>query len=247
MKHLSRLLSTLLVLNATASIAAPTSVPASGIASPQNKQITSTFDLRTTQVEVKGQDAVFSHTLQGDSGKVKPAPIGKLEGSSVAAYVWPTTLDSATVGFDAAQGILALAVTAHPDFDDTPLYDENGDGNKDNDGNEWHSHWVVLVEDETCGGKGALKVKDIPPGAQTMLPKTAPGLPILIDSPGYKPTLVGKIIEVSTPVGTNEFRYDGVTANLKVNDHGKAPLLCVVKVHDVASGDLSLPGKLIKK
>lgn len=245
MKH-SLLLSALLVLVSTGVGAAqPEATPS--IASPKNKQITSTFDLRTTQVEVKGRDAIFSHTLEGESGKVKPVAIGKLEGSGVAAYVWPTTLDSATVGFDAAQGILALAVTAHPDFDDTPLYDENGDGNKDNDGNEWHSHWVVLVEDEACGGKGALKVKDIPPETQATLPKTAPGLPILIDSPGYAPELVGKIIKVNAPVGANEFRYDGVTANLKVNDQGKAPLLCVVKVHDVASGDLSLPGKLIKK
>lgn len=36
--------------------------------------------------------------------------------------------DASTVGFDADAGILALAVTAHPDFDNTPLFDENGDG-----------------------------------------------------------------------------------------------------------------------
>jgi hypothetical protein len=40
-------------------------------------------------------------------------------------------------------GILALAVTAHPDFDDTPLFDENADGDPANDGKSWHSHWVV--------------------------------------------------------------------------------------------------------
>ena len=37
-------------------------------------------------------------------------------------------LDAGAVGFDRGAGILALAVTAHPDFDDTPLFDENGDG-----------------------------------------------------------------------------------------------------------------------
>ena len=35
---------------------------------------------------------------------------------------------------------LALAATSHPDFDDTPLEDEDGDGNPGNDGAKWHSH-----------------------------------------------------------------------------------------------------------
>ena len=38
--------------------------------------------------------------------------------------------------------------------------------------------------------------------------------------------------------------YDGVTSALRVNQNVHAPLLCVVDVFDVASGDLSLPGKL---
>ncbi len=46
----------------------------------------------------------------------------------------PTTLDSSVIGFDGKKGIVALALTAHPDFDDTPLYDENNDGNLANDG-----------------------------------------------------------------------------------------------------------------
>ena len=37
--------------------------------------------------------------------------------------------------------------------------------------------------------------------------------------------------------------YDGVTAGLRVNADLHAPLLCVVDVFDVASGDLSLPGR----
>lgn len=45
----------------------------------------------------------------------------------------------------------AFALTAHPDFDDTPLFDENGDGNLKNHGNEWHSHWVVLQAEAACG------------------------------------------------------------------------------------------------
>ena len=37
--------------------------------------------------------------------------------------------------------------------------------------------------------------------------------------------------------------FDGVTAGLQVNASAHQPLLCVVNVFDVASGDLSLPGK----
>jgi hypothetical protein len=37
--------------------------------------------------------------------------------------------------------------------------------------------------------------------------------------------------------------FDGVTAGLRVNADVHAPLLCVADVFDVASGDLSLPGK----
>ena len=86
-------------------------------------------------------------------------------------------------GFEHGAGTLALAVTAHPDFDDTPLYDENRDGQRGNDGNLWHSHWVVLKPTEACG-KDALAVVDIPEGTKPRLPKTWPGLPILLAT-GY--------------------------------------------------------------
>jgi hypothetical protein len=38
--------------------------------------------------------------------------------------------------------------------------------------------------------------------------------------------------------------YDGVTAALRVNADVHAPLLCVTDVFDIASGDLSLPGRV---
>jgi hypothetical protein len=37
-----------------------------------------------------------------------------------------------------------------------------------------------------------------------------------------------------------------VTAGLRVNANVHAPLICVADVFDVASGDLSLPGKIGK-
>jgi hypothetical protein len=38
--------------------------------------------------------------------------------------------------------------------------------------------------------------------------------------------------------------FDGVTAGLRVNANLHAPLLCVEDVFKVASGNLSLPGKV---
>ena len=148
-------------------------------------------------------------------------------------------MDPSVVGFDAKSGILAFAVTSHPDFDDTPLFPAPLGA--------WHSHWVVLSPDDACG-KGALKVVDIPQGSKPKLPKTWPGLPILIDSPGWVPQFKGGTVEVRVPfddIGVvNAAGFDGVTAALRVNASVHSPLLCVADVFKIASGDLSLPGKV---
>ena len=218
-----------------------------GIAGKPAPAVKAPFDIVATTITTEGNTAVFHMHVSARAGKNKPTKTGKLAGSNVFSYVWPTSIDSAVAGFEAKSGILAFAVTSHPDFDDTPLFDENGDGNTKNDGNVWHSHWVVLQTDEACG-KGALKVVDIPEGATPRLPKTWPGLPLLIDSPGWSPTFKGNSVEVRVPfddigvVGAASF--DGVTAALRVNADMHNPLLCVVDVFKVASGDLSLPGKV---
>ena len=203
------------------------------------------FDILHTKITTQGTHLVFQQQVRGTVGKSVPEAHGKLSGADVYSYVWPTKLNSSLVGFEADQGILALALTVHPDFDDTPLYDEDNDGNKANDGDKWHSHWVVLVPDESCG-PGALKVRDIPKGQKPTMPKTWPGLPIFIDSPGYDFSMENSEVLVRVPlkdVGFSEaFNYDGVTAALRVNQQVHAPLLCVANVFDVASGNLSLPG-----
>lgn len=205
------------------------------------------FDVIHAKITTKAKVLTFHMGVSGKAGKSRPAPVGKLASSKVFAYVWPTSIDASAVGFEPKAGILAMAVTAHPDFDDTPLFDENGDGDLSNDGNVWHSHWVVLGKDDACG-KGALKVLDIPKGAKPRLPKTWPGLPILIDSPGWHPTFKGDTVEVRVPLAdigaVKGANYDGVTAGLRVNANIHAPLLCVTDVFDVASGNLSLPGKV---
>lgn len=203
------------------------------------------FDIRRAAAETDGRLATFLIEVAGEAGASKPAPVGRLEGAAVDAYVWPTGLDPAAVGFARDSGILALAVTAHPDFDDTPLFDENADGDPANDGASWHSHWVVLAKDEACGA--GLKVRDVAPG-QDVLPKTAPGLPIALDSPGVSPLLAGSTVRITMPVeGAEGTSFDAVTARLQVHAEGKTPLLCVTGTYKVASGDLSLPGVIVAK
>ncbi len=81
------------------------------------------FDILAAHVHSKGRTVTFHMTTNGVAGAEKPAATGALGGASVLSYVWPTSLDPSAVGFEGETGILALAVTSHPDFDDTPLYD----------------------------------------------------------------------------------------------------------------------------
>lgn len=201
--------------------------------------VQASFDIVETTIVTKGDTAVFSTRVRGEAGKDKPDATGRFEGSSVYAYVWPTSLDSGEIGFDQKQGIVALAVTFHPDFDDAAYGGRNR--------HIWHPHWVVLAEDKACGG--GLKVIDIPEGAKPRVPKTWPGVPLLIDSPDYPTGFKGDSVDVEIPLsligGIKDASFDGVTAGLKVNGNLHAPLLCVSNVFKVASGNLSLPGKVV--
>ena len=244
----SALLGSLLVsLTLAASAFAHDKPHAGGVTTAPARAVKAPFDIVHTKVTTEGNVAVFHMAVSGQAGKNRPSKSGKLAGSTVFSYVWPTSLDPAVVGFEPKAGILAFAVTSHPDFDDTPLFDENGDGNLANDGDLWHSHWVVLQPDAACG-PDALKVVDIPAGAKPRVPKTWPGLPILIDSPGWTPTFRKDSVEVRVPfddIGAVEAgTFDGVTAALRVNASVHSPLLCVSDVFKVASGNLSLPGKV---
>ncbi len=207
------------------------------------------FDILAAHVHRTGRTVTFHMTTNGVAGADKPEPTGKLGGSSVYSYVWPTSLDPSSVGFEGKTGILALAATSHPDFDDTPLYDEDGDGDPANDGAKWHSHWVVLTPTKACR-EGALGVRDIPKGETPAMPATWPGLPLFLDSPGFTPLFDGPEVKVNVSFADANAiagaSYDGVTSALKVNANVHAPLLCVSDVFDVASGDLSLPGKMKK-
>lgn len=217
------------------------------VLSTENSSVDPNYDILAAHVHREGRIVTFHMTLKGSAGGTVPKAAGQLGGAPVEAYVWPTSLPPESVGFEGADGILALVATSHPDFDDTPLFDEDGDGDVANDGAAWHSHWVVLAPNESCG-EGALSVQDIPDGATPKMPATWPGLPLYLDSPGFSPVLDGPEITINVSfaddVPVEGLSYDGATSALRVNQNVHAPLLCVIDVFDIASGDLSLPGRV---
>ncbi|MFZ7115506.1 MAG: hypothetical protein ACO1G9_09035 [Bacteroidota bacterium] len=210
----------------------------------KSASVTHNTDLGVTVWEIK---------VDGLAGNTTPKPVGKLNGATVLGYVFPTNLKSTDVGFNQTDGIVALALTSHPDFDDSPLWDENMDGKFDNDGLVWHPHWVILTEDKRVAG--GLAVKEFNKDDKTvMLPKTAPNMPMYMDSPGFNVTTKGNTIKVVVPDyrinNKTDFKYDAVTCFMEVNtgeaggqhtDGGAKPMLGVYKVYSVASGNLSLP------
>lgn len=242
-------LTTTTIISAIALVTAPllaqtaNAHSAASIKSGSDAKINASFDIVETRITTDKGHAIFRTRVRASAGAAKPAATGKFEGSDVYAYVWPTSLNSSDVGFEKDQGIVALAVTFHPDFDDAAKGAKNP-RNRD----RWHPHWVVLNEDKAAC-PGGLKVKDIPAGAKPKMPETWPGVPLLIDSPEYKTSLVKDVVEVRVPLkmigALATASFDGVTAGLKVNANLHAPLLCVQNVFKVASGNLSLPGKVI--
>ena len=192
---------------------------------------------------------VFEQQVRGRAGGDVPAAKGEMDGAPVLGYVFPTTLEPHTVGFGKVEGTLALAITAHPDFDDTPLWDESGDFNYDNDGVVFHPHWVVLVSDQRV--PGGLKVRETQEGAEATLPPTSPGMPMYLDSPGFSVVLSGDTLKVLVPAqrvaGKTTFRFDAVVAYMQVAQSGDRPLLGVYEVYSVLSGDLSLPYSVVRK
>ena len=191
---------------------------------------------------------VWQINVKGTAGKTVPQKAGQLDGAPVLGYVIPTSLKPTDVGFNQTEGIVALALTSHPDFDDTPLWDENNDRIFDNDGIVWHPHWVILHADERV--PGGLSVKQFKKADESVvLPPTNPGMPMYMDSPGFPVTARSRSINVVVPVyrinQQTDFNYDGVTAFMKVNTSNEdLPMLGVYDVFSVASGDLSLPYKV---
>ena len=196
------------------------------------------FDERLDQL-------IFTIETEGDAGHSIPTAFGQLDGAPVLGYVFPTTLKPEDVGFSGTEGIVAMALTSHPDFDDTPLWDEDNDRNYANDGVIWHPHWVVLTADTRVAGGLAVKQFD-PNNNSVTLPPTNPGMPMYMDSPGHPVITKGNVIRVVIPAyrmnNQTDFNFDAVTAYMQVNaSNPDYPMLGVYSVYSIASGDLSLP------
>lgn len=220
-------------------------------AQPLNEDATfkASSDLKIQNAAVKVYEdlgvAAFTLTVKGKAGQVLPKAAGQMDGAPVLGYVFPTTLSPTDVGFSKTQGIVALALTAHPDFDDTPLWDENNNANFADDGVVWHPHWVVLTEDKRVAG--GLTVKQFSPEDKSVqLPPTNPGMPMYMDSPGFPVVTKNNKMTVTVPLyrmnNRTDFNFDAVAAYMEVNTSDEdRPLLGVYNVYSVASGDLSLP------
>ena len=209
---------------------------------------TSDLDIKDASVELIEHlgVVVFEMQVEGIAGGTLPEPAGQLDGAPVLGYVFPTSLRPEQVGFGSGDGIVALAATSHPDFDDTPLFDENGHGAYDDtgDGRVLHTHWVVLVPDERVAG--GLSVKAVVGTVDGDLPPTSPGMPIYLDSPGYTVVTARNRLRIVVPKwrirDLDAFRFDAVTAYMQVNTSASdRPMLGVYEVYSVLSGDLSLP------
>jgi hypothetical protein len=231
---------------ATAAAQTPAATPSAGVPAAPTA---GTADLEITDAGVRHlQDLgllVFELDVAGEAGATLPEAHGALDGAPVLGYVVPTNLAPEAVGFHRDEGIVALAVTVHPDFDDTPLWDESADGDYANDGELWHSHWVLVGQDERVpGGLAVLEVADA--DVAQVLPPTAPGLPLYLDSPGFPVQLDAAAVRVVVPApriaADPDFAFDAASAYLQVNTSDPArPMLGVYDVYGVLSGDLNLP------
>ncbi len=205
----------------------------------------------TVEHDTDLQQLIFSISVKGKAGASVPEKAGQMDGAPVLGYVFPTNLSPEDVGFSKTEGILALALTSHPDFDDTPLWDENTNSIFDDDGIVWHPHWVVLVKDERVAGGLSVKQFD-KADTSVKLPPTNPGMPMFMDSPGFPVITKGNTIKVVVPLyrmgHKTQFKFDGVAAYMQVNTSKEGlPLLGVYRVYSISSGDLSLPYAVSEK
>ncbi len=217
--------------------------PASAWPAAANDSDTLDIVSTTASYDASLDTFVLSMDLAAAAATSIPTPAGKVDGAPVLGYVFPTSIPPAEVGFKETDGTLVLAVTSHPDFDDTPNWDENSDANFENDGATYHVHWAVLVEDAASPAGFS-----VPSQTDTdKLPPTAP-MPMYLDSPGYHAFAVGNQLRVLVPgwhlSDVQQFSFDALTARMRVDASGAAPVLRVEEVVEVLSGDLSLPNSV---
>jgi len=65
-----------------------------GIQSAPTTKVQAPFDIFHTRITTEGNVATFHIAVSGKAGASKPTKSGKLAGSKVFSYVWPTTMGS---------------------------------------------------------------------------------------------------------------------------------------------------------
>ena len=170
-----------------------------------------TDGLRSVQTAAMRGDVADGILDIGIRASVARAIVSAVEVRSIPVLSTTTT----SVGFGIVEGIVALAITSHPDFDDTPLFDENADRDYKNDGVVWHPHWVVLRGDDRVAG--GLSVRQFEPGDESVtLPPTNPGMPMYMDSPGFGVVWNGGTLRVIVPEyrvsNKLAFKFDALAA-----------------------------------
>ncbi len=161
-------------------------------------------------------------------------------------YLFPTTLSPTDIGFGNVSGTVALAIMSHPDYDDTPLWDENRDSDYHNDGAEYHTHWVILRNDQLTVRR-SFRGKNIVPLTAPRRGNNLGSAPIMyLDSPGFPVTITDDTIQVLVPaqrVSHNiTFGYNGVTVEHKRSLSDGRPILRKTTIFDIRSrGETSSP------
>lgn len=205
---------------------------AESIESPTNQAIEPSFDILSVEAVPMQADLSFRMTVRGEAGAQTPAAERRKARGEIYAYIWPMNVDTVKAGFPPGQGLLAIALVNHPDFDDGPALSRNSEG--------WHSHWFVLVPDKACGSNG-LKVKEM---AEDTVKGS--GLPVMTSAPDFPVSHEGSMAEVRVPralLGDMvALRFDGLTASLQMSDAETPPFMCISQVFDVASKGLTLSG-----
>ena len=74
-----------------------------GIQAKSAPSILAPFDIIHAKITTKDNVATFHMGISGKAGISIPTATGKLAGSEVFSYVWPTSIDSYEVGFEKKQ------------------------------------------------------------------------------------------------------------------------------------------------
>ena len=163
---------------------------ATAVTSPQDAGHPGPFDILAAHVHLDGRIATFHMTTASSAGKRdararSATSPGRRSSPMSGRRHWIRRWSISRP----APASLPRA-TSHPDFDDTPLYDENGDGDSRTTVSPGTATGCVLVPNEDCD-PDALSVRDIGEGESPGAAAHLDGMPLFIDGPGYKPVFGG--------------------------------------------------------